>query len=76
MTDLKSVLKADPTAWLLEEDNPSVRYLTLTDIQGKHDTDSEAKKAKDGIMKVGPVPEILAKQSEEGYWETPELLYS
>jgi hypothetical protein len=76
MTDLKSLLKADPTAWLLEKDNPSVRYFTLTDIQGKLENDSEAKKAKDDIMKVGLVPEILTKQNNEGYWETPKSFYT
>jgi hypothetical protein len=76
MTDLKSVLKADPTAWLLEKDNPSVRYFTLTDIQGKLENDSEAKKAKDAIMKVGLVPEVLTKQNNEGYWETPKSFYT
>jgi len=76
MADLKSVLKADPTAWLLEKDNPSVRYFTLTDIQSKPENDSEAKKAKDDIMKVGLVPEILIKQNIEGYWETPKSFYT
>ena len=28
----KKVLKADPTDWLLEEEDPSVRYLALRDI--------------------------------------------
>ena len=32
MNDWKSLLKADPTDWLLENDNPSVRYFTMTDI--------------------------------------------
>ncbi|OGD46157.1 nitrogen fixation protein NifH [Candidatus Bathyarchaeota archaeon RBG_16_48_13] len=76
MTDLKSVLKADPAAWLLEKDNPSVRYFALTDVQGKLDTDSEAKKAKDDIMRVGLVPEILAKQNNEGCWEPPKSFYT
>ena len=76
MSDLKSVLKADPTAWLLEKDDPSIRYFTLTDIQGKLETDFEVKKAKDVIMKIGLVPEILAKQNIKGYWGTPKSYYS
>ena len=32
MNNWKSLLKTDPTDWLLERDNPSVRYYTLTDI--------------------------------------------
>jgi hypothetical protein len=76
MTDLKSVLKADPTSWLLEKDNNSVRYFTLTDIQGKLENNPEAKKAKDDIMKVGLVPKILTKQNNDGYWETPTSFYT
>jgi len=45
MSDLKSVLKADPTDWLLEKDNPSVRYFTLTDILEKSENDPEVKEA-------------------------------
>ena len=32
MNDWKSVLKADPIPWLLEPENPSVRYFALTDL--------------------------------------------
>ena len=76
MADLESVLKTDPTAWLLEEDNPSVRYFTLTNILGKFENDPEVKEAKDNIMKVGLVPKILAKQNNGGYWEAPESFYT
>ena len=31
----KSVLKADPTEWLLGEDNPSVHCFTLIDVLDK-----------------------------------------
>ncbi len=72
MTDLRSVLKADPTAWLLEKDNPSVQYFALIGIQGKRGSDSEAKKARDEIMKVGLVPMILAGQDNEGYCGAPK----
>jgi hypothetical protein len=68
MSDWKSLLKADPTGWLLEKDNPSVRCFTLTDILGKIENDSEVREAKDEIMEVGTVPKILAKQSNGGYW--------
>lgn len=76
MSNWKSMLKADPTGWLLEKDNPSVRYFTLTDILGKAENDSEVREAKNEIMKVGTVPKILAKQSNEGYWETPKKFYT
>jgi hypothetical protein len=76
MGDWKSLLKADPVNWLLEEDNPSVRYFTLTEILDKPITDSEVKKAKNAIMNSGVVPRILAKQNSDGYWETPTAFYT
>lgn len=71
MSDWKSVLKEDPTEWLLEKDNPSVRYFTLTEVLNKTMNDRETREAKDEIMKVGVIPRILAKQNSEGYWEEP-----
>ena len=68
-------MKADPTDWLLETDNPSVRYFTLTNILERPENDPEVKKAKEEIMEAGVVPKILAKQKNEGYWETPENFY-
>ena len=76
MSDWKSVLKADPTDWLLEEDNPSVRYFTLSQILGKPQNNSEVQAAKKEIMLTGVVPKILAKQHDSGYWETPEKFYT
>jgi hypothetical protein len=76
MSDWKSALKEDPTDWLLEKENPSVRYFTLTDILDRPDSDLEVKEAKDEIMNIGVVPKILAKQSDQGYWETPQRFYT
>jgi hypothetical protein len=75
MTGWKSVLKADPTDWLLEEDNPSVKYLTLREILEKSETAPEVKAARRDIMKTGIVPRIMAKQFPGGYWEKEEDFY-
>jgi len=69
------VLTADPTDWLLEENNPSVRYLTLTDLIGKPACDPEVEKARANIMIKGAVPKILAKQEKGGYWDKPDRQY-
>ena len=76
VSDWKSMLKEDPTDWLLEKDNPSVRHLTLTSILDRPDSDLEVKEAKDEIMSIGVVPKILAKQSDQGYWETRQRFYT
>ena len=75
MGNWKSYLKADPTKWLLEEDNPSVRYFTLTDLLDKPQDDSEVMDARENIMKIGIVPKILAKQEPGGHWGPPENFY-
>jgi len=75
MNNWKSVLKADPIDWLLEKDNPSVRYFTLADILDKPESTPEVIEAKKEIMKTGVVPRILARQNDEGYWGKPEDFY-
>ncbi len=75
MKNWKSLLRNDPTDWLLESDNPSVRYFTLTDILEKLENDFEVIDAKKSIMGTGTVPKILEKQKEEGYWINPKDFY-
>jgi hypothetical protein len=76
VSDWKSMLKADPTGWLLEKNNPSVRYFTLSQILDKPQTSPEVQEAKKEIMTAGAVPKILAKQHDGGYWEAPEAFYT
>jgi hypothetical protein len=74
MSDWKSYLKADPTEWLLEKGNPSVRYFTLIDILGESPDDKNVINAKKEIMKTGPVPVILSKRVN-GLWGDPDRYY-
>ncbi|EKQ54595.1 MAG: hypothetical protein B655_0707 [Methanobacterium sp. Maddingley MBC34] len=75
MCDWKSYLNADPIPWLLEEDNPSVKYFTLLDILDKSQNDPLVVDARRQIMEVGTVPKILDKQETGGYWGPPENFY-
>ncbi len=75
MEKWKSYLNADPIKWLLESDNPSVRYFTLLDILNKPDDNMDVLKARENIMNIGVVPKILAKQDPGGYWGIPENFY-
>lgn len=76
MTDnYLKILKADPRPWLLEEDNPSVRFFALIELMGKSTKHPSVKKAQRDIMKTGPVPTILFKQADGGYWDTAENFY-
>src|SRR4030042_3729074 len=68
-------LKANPLPWLLEEDNPSVRYFALVDLVGAASRDRRVVEAKKAIMEKGIVPKILAGQKKGGYWEKAEDFY-
>jgi hypothetical protein len=76
MINWKAQLKEDPTDWLIEEENPSVRYFTLTELLDKPQTCTEVATAKKEIMTTGVVPKILAKQNNDGSWETPNAFYT
>lgn len=62
--------------WLLEENQPSVRYYTLLDLLDKSPNDSEVKKAYSNIYKRGWAFDILSKQKANGYWESEKSLYT
>jgi len=76
MDNWKSILNADPITWLLEDNNPSVKYFTLIDVLEKAENDPEVRKTKEEIIKKGVAPKILAKQKEGGYWENSQNFYT
>lgn len=76
MGDWTSVLKGDPTQWLLEEDNPSVRYFTLRDILEKPREDNDVQAAKEQIMKSGIVPRMLEAQQNPDYLKAYPRFYT
>ncbi len=61
--------------WLLEPENPSVRYFTLVDLLDRPVGDSEVLQARQAIMTSGYVPSLLKGQTEGGYWGRPESFY-
>jgi hypothetical protein len=61
--------------WLLEENQPAVRYFTLTDLLGRGRNDSEVKEAYSSISKKGWAFDILGLQKTEGHWQSKRSLY-
>jgi hypothetical protein len=61
--------------WLLENDQPSVRYLTLTQLLDKPDTDPEVRSTRGLITGKGWVSKILAKQLKWGYFHNYVFLH-
>ncbi|HYY48437.1 MAG TPA: hypothetical protein VFA17_07110 [Thermoplasmata archaeon] len=58
--------------WLLEEDQPAVRYHALVDLLGRNEDDAEAKAARSRISRVGWAHDLLRTQKPKGYWEAHE----
>jgi len=66
---------ADTIEWLLEKENPSVRYFTLTKLLKKSESDNDVLDARRDIMNIGIVPAILERQNEAGYWGDIQKFY-
>jgi hypothetical protein len=54
--------------WLLEKEQPSIRYLALTQLLHKKESDSEVREAKASIPTTGWVSEMLARRDPAGWW--------
>ncbi len=67
--DWKKLLKADPTDWLLEPDDPGVRYLALRDIVEAGEKEVKAARLK--AHREGPIATILDNMNPAGYWVMP-----
>lgn len=61
--------------WLLEKNEPSVRYYTLTRLVGKSEGDADVKETKAQIGKRGWVAKILARQKDRTWWDNPSHCY-
>jgi hypothetical protein len=76
MQDWRAFLNGDPLPWLLEPDNPSVRYFALTDLLDRPLDDPEVVAAKAQINASRPVKAILDAMYPQGYWVNPGPGYS
>ena len=71
-TSPRETRDANVIDWLLEEDQPSVRYHTLVDLMGRKQDDPEVKAAHSKIPRVGWAHDLLRTQKPKGYWEARE----
>lgn len=60
--------------WLLEKQDPGVRFFALRDLLGAPEDDPQAQAARRATVRASPVREILEAQ-EEGYWVKPGAGY-
>jgi hypothetical protein len=68
MSGWKEKLKADPTDWLLESDNPPIQYWTLVDILDRTYEDPCVLEVRKTIRSYKPVADLLSTQKQDGYW--------
>jgi len=55
--------------WLLEPDQPAVRYRTLVDLLGRRESDPEVRAARSKIARTGWAHDQLRQQGPHGIWE-------
>ena len=65
----KNQLRSDSLPWLLESENPGVRYLAMRDLLDLSPDDKKLKSARKLAHKEGPIAHVLSKMNEEGYWQ-------
>lgn len=57
--------------WLLEKDDPGVRYLALRDLLEYPPDDAELRAAREEAYRHGQIAAVLAQMADEGYWVEP-----
>lgn len=64
-------LKGDSLTWLLESDNPGVRYLALRDLCDLPLDSTVLHAAREAAHATGPISTVLAEMHPDGYWAKP-----
>ncbi len=64
-------LRGDSVSWLLETENPGVRYLAMRDLLELPADDAKMKSARKRAHKEGPIAEVLSHMEKEGFWVKP-----
>ncbi len=72
MQSWQKLLNGDPLFWLLDSENPSVRYWTLVDILDRPADDPKVLEARAALDQQPLVREVFALQHPEGYWGDDE----
>ena len=67
---------ADPLPWLLEPQDPGVRYLAMRDLLELPADDLELLAAQQAAHSQGPIAAILDKMHPDGYWAKPGAGYN
>ncbi len=71
----KARTSAKAVDWLLGEDQPAIRYPTLTRLLGRPEHEAEVTAATESLTKRGWAADILAEQKPGGWWVGEDSLY-
>lgn len=72
----RAQLEGDAIPWLLEPEEPGVRYLALRDLTDCPDGDPELDSARRRAHREGPIAGILDQMQPEGWWAKPGAGYN
>lgn len=64
-------LKGDSLTWLLESDNPGIRYLALRDLLDLSPDSPALTAAREQAHTHSPIATVLAEMNPQGYWAEP-----
>lgn len=62
--------------WLLQASTPTIRYLTLRSLLDLPESNHTVRKARQAMQTEGPIPAILAQQTETGAWLGDRSFYT
>jgi hypothetical protein len=70
-----TLLQAEALPWLLEPQDPGVRYLALRDLCRLPSNDPELLSARDEAHRRGPIATVLDGMDPQGFWVKPGAGY-
>lgn len=73
--DWMTTIRSIPLDWLLQDNNPPVRYFTMRDLLDYGSSDSELINAKDQVINYSVTQRILDRQNQDGSWESKDQPY-
>ncbi len=71
----KLLLYPETIPWLLENESPVIRYLTMRDLMHLPEIDDELIRAQKEAYEAGPIAAILDQMHPDGWWVEPGAGY-
>ena len=74
-TTIEIATRDQAVSWLLEQENPGVRYWAFRDLLDRSESDPEVIASQESLASWAPVMNLLRDQHSAGYWVAPEDVY-